>query len=115
MIGKTLMNTLPDTEINEPPGVGMPGAGRTEKHKGVLKWTSGAMLAIAVGLSVFLWPTRSRARTGAPTVELPVVAAAKVERQEIARELVFYSELRPYQEVDLHAKVAGYVDAIEVD
>jgi RND family efflux transporter MFP subunit len=43
------------------------------------------------------------------------VAAATVERGELSRELVFDSELRPYQEIDLHAKVAGYLQNIGVD
>jgi RND family efflux transporter MFP subunit len=33
----------------------------------------------------------------------------------MSQELVCNAELRPYQEVDLHAKVAGYLDKINVD
>lgn len=45
----------------------------------------------------------------------PVVGCVKLHRESIARELTFDSELRPFQEVDLHAKVAGYVENIRVD
>lgn len=44
-----------------------------------------------------------------------VVAAAKVTRGEIHREVAFDAELRPYQEVELHARVTGYLDALKVD
>ena len=43
------------------------------------------------------------------------IGAVKVLREPIALEKVYDSELRPYQEVDLHAKVAGYVESINVD
>jgi RND family efflux transporter MFP subunit len=43
------------------------------------------------------------------------VAVARVTREDLARELVCEAELRPYQEIDLHAKVAGYLQKINVD
>ena len=45
----------------------------------------------------------------------PAVAVAKVTRETLARELVLAAEFRPYQEVDLHSKVAGYLKQITVD
>jgi multidrug efflux pump subunit AcrA (membrane-fusion protein) len=45
----------------------------------------------------------------------PAVAVAKVTRETLARELVLAAEFRPYQEVDLHSKVAGYLKQISVD
>ena len=47
--------------------------------------------------------------------ESPLVAVAKVTREDLANELVFYAEFRPYQEIDIHSKVAGYVKTIHVD
>jgi RND family efflux transporter MFP subunit len=47
--------------------------------------------------------------------ELPAVAVAKVGAETLARELVLTGEFRPYQSIELHAKVAGYLKAIEVD
>lgn len=44
-----------------------------------------------------------------------VVAAVKVVRGEIHREVSFDAELRPYQEVELHARVTGYLDAMKVE
>jgi RND family efflux transporter MFP subunit len=45
----------------------------------------------------------------------PVVAAAKVERGELSQQVSFDAELRPYQEVELHARISGYLDSIKVD
>ena len=43
------------------------------------------------------------------------VAVAPVERQDLSRTVEVAAEFRPYQEIALHAKVAGYVKAIYVD
>ncbi len=43
------------------------------------------------------------------------VAAVAATRQDLARELTLQAELRPRQEIDLHAKVAGYLHRIDVD
>jgi RND family efflux transporter MFP subunit len=43
------------------------------------------------------------------------VAAERVKREDLGRSLELAAEFRPYQEVDLHAKVAGYLKAIYVD
>ncbi len=45
----------------------------------------------------------------------PVVGAAAVTRQDLAKELSVQAEFRPYQEIELHAKVAGYLQQIRVD
>ena len=44
-----------------------------------------------------------------------VVAVAKAKHEDLSRQLVLTAEFRPYQEIDLHAKVAGYVKKIYVD
>jgi hypothetical protein len=49
------------------------------------------------------------------THDVPVVAAARVERGDIFREASFDAELRPYHEVALHARVTRYLDAMKVD
>jgi RND family efflux transporter MFP subunit len=43
------------------------------------------------------------------------VAVAKVTTQDLSRNLVLTAEFRPYQEVDVMAKVAGYIKEINVD
>jgi RND family efflux transporter MFP subunit len=43
------------------------------------------------------------------------VAVTPVTRGNLAQELVCDAELRPYEEIDLHAKVAGFLQNINVD
>jgi multidrug efflux pump subunit AcrA (membrane-fusion protein) len=43
------------------------------------------------------------------------VAVDRVRRQDLGRHLELAAEFRPYQEIDLHAKVAGYLKAMHVD
>ena len=44
-----------------------------------------------------------------------VVAVAKAKHEDLSRHLVLTAEFRPYQEIDVHAKVSGYVKKIYVD
>ncbi len=48
-----------------------------------------------------------------PTV--PVVAVAKAVTQDMSHALVLTAEFRPFQEIDVMSKVAGYVKTISVD
>ena len=43
------------------------------------------------------------------------VSVDRVARQDLNRSLELAAEFRPFQEIDLHAKVAGYLKAIHVD
>ena len=45
----------------------------------------------------------------------PTVAVARVARGDLTQTLSLAAEFRPYQEIDVHAKVAGYVKSIGVD
>jgi RND family efflux transporter MFP subunit len=72
------------------------------------------VIAVAGGAAAAC--SRASARTtDRPQAEIPTVAAAKVVRGDIAQVLTVTAEFRPYQEVELHAKVAGYVKSINVD
>src|SRR5947209_2995782 len=58
--------------------------------------------------------------TRAPKVEaqaqdIPTVAVAKVAREELSNNLTLTAEFRPFQEIDVMAKVSGYVKEIKVD
>ncbi len=53
------------------------------------------------------------ARSGPPRAQ--IVAVVKTEPESLARRTVLSAEFRPYQEVEIHAKVAGYVKRIYVD
>lgn len=47
--------------------------------------------------------------------DTPAVAVAKATVEEMSRQVVLTAEFKPFQEVDLMAKVAGYVKSIHVD
>lgn len=51
----------------------------------------------------------------AATVSRRTVAVDRVARQDLGRTLELPAEFRPYEQVELHAKVAGYVKAMYVD
>ena len=40
------------------------------------------------------------------------VAAVRAEQRDLTRDMEMAAEFRPYQEVDIHAKVAGYLKSI---
>ncbi len=73
------------------------------------------ILGVAAGVGwLWLTPASEQVQKTA-AAELPVVAVAKAERRDLARELTLTGELTPYQEVEVMAKVAGYVQRIYVD
>ena len=45
----------------------------------------------------------------------PTVAVARITRGDIAQSLTIAAEFRPFQEIEVHAKVAGYLKSIGVD
>ena len=45
----------------------------------------------------------------------PIVPVVKAARADLASQLVLTAEFEPYQQVDVMAKVAGYVRSIKVD
>jgi RND family efflux transporter MFP subunit len=50
-----------------------------------------------------------------PSADVLTVAAARVVSGDVAQVLTVTAEFRPFQEIELHAKVAGYVKSIGVD
>jgi RND family efflux transporter MFP subunit len=73
----------------------------------------GGMIVLGI-LVIRPWHGRARA-VAADATGTPVVAVARVEREDLFREITFPAEFRPYAEVDLHAKVSGYVKEMRVD
>lgn len=47
--------------------------------------------------------------------DVPTVAVVPVVKGEIYREVAFDAEMRPYKEIELHARATGYLDKILVD
>ena len=68
-----------------------------------------AIAALTVGAC-----SRSRAEERASN-EPPTVAVARVTHGDIAQVLTVAADFRPFQEIEVFAKVAGYLKAIHVD
>src|SRR3984957_13035898 len=66
-----------------------------------------------LGIALILWGSRSHANIAEATPA--TVAAAKVSREDLFNEVTISAEFRPYVEVELHAKVSGYLDKMTVD
>ena len=69
------------------------------------------LLLIVVGMVLWL----SGLHTSRSNDNAKFVATAKVTRGDLARFVTISGELKPYQEIDLHAKVAGYLKFLTVD
>jgi multidrug efflux pump subunit AcrA (membrane-fusion protein) len=74
---------------------------------------------LLAGLGLLLLSSCGRnqdAQAGAAAAsEIPTVAVAKVATADLSRDLILTAEFKPYQEVDVMAKVSGYVKEIRVD
>src|SRR5579871_3144182 len=73
----------------------------------------GAALA-GLGISSCSRTAKVQARDTAPS-EIPTVAVARVATDTLSRGLVLTAEFKPFQEIDVMAKVAGYISKINVD
>ena len=82
-------------------------------------WIIGAALAGAALLGWFLFG-RTRTEADAPNHPVQVngdtpAAVARVERHNLGNTLTIAGEFKAFQDVDVHAKVAGYIRKIYVD
>ena len=78
------------------------------------RWLTLIVVVLAVILTARAWHGRA-ARAAAANRGLPSVAVARVEREDLFREITIPAEFRPYAEVELHAMVSGYVKEMRVD
>ncbi|MDB6046436.1 MAG: Efflux transporter, family, subunit [Gammaproteobacteria bacterium] len=104
------MNT--NAPANDPPQ-----AARRSILRGRPGWGFPVVLAgIVVGGIILArsWHKPAKASTDNVTA-IPVVAVSKVDREDLYREITIPAEFRAYNEVDVHAKVSGYVQRMNVD
>jgi RND family efflux transporter MFP subunit len=86
----------------------------------VKKWIIAGIVLAAFCLLVWFWLGRSSSEADAPgnaggdSSAVPA-AVARVERRTILNTLTISGEFKPFQDVDVHAKVAGYIKKIYVD
>lgn len=75
-----------------------------------------AVVLAAVIVLAILFSRHDRAEPSDVSAEaLPTARVAPVARESIARSLTLAGEFQPYQVVDVHAKVSGYIRHIYVD
>jgi RND family efflux transporter MFP subunit len=77
-----------------------------------------AVGALVVAVSIPVWratTSHAKLQTSPAAANLAVVPAARVDRQDLFNEVTIPAEFRAYAEVDLHAKVSGYVQQMKVD
>lgn len=84
------------------------------------RWLFVVIAFLAVALVAWRWIARTPAQAedekgaGAEAGAIPV-AVARVERNDLVNTLTIAGEFKPFQDVDVHAKVAGYIRRIHVD
>lgn len=93
--------------------VPQPGPGRRLKTIQFLGAALAMTAAAGCGGSGMAEPAR-KAPADTPAAAT-VVGVTKPKYEALSKEIVLSGEFRPYQVVDLHAKVAGYVKTITVD
>jgi RND family efflux transporter MFP subunit len=77
------------------------------------RWGLAALAAlVALVIGARTWQART---VGAAAAAAPTVAVARVARAPLFKAINIAAEFRPYAEVDVHAKVSGYVKEMKVD
>jgi RND family efflux transporter MFP subunit len=76
--------------------------------------------AAIVSLMVMAVTITSCARSGSAEIsqtvaDLPTVAVVKAERANLSSDMILTAEFEPFQEIDVMAKVSGYIREINVD
>jgi len=84
------------------------------------KWIVAGVVLIAGVLAAWRWSGRGRTEADDGSQEQAGAAAApaavaRVERHNVGNMLTIAGEFKPFQDVDVHAKVAGYIRTINVD
>jgi RND family efflux transporter MFP subunit len=73
------------------------------------------LTAAAAGLMASSCSKTAKVQASAVAPEAPTVAVARVTSENLSRGLVLTAEFKPFQEIDVMAKVAGYINRINVD
>ena len=87
------------------------------------RWMIAVGVVVAAGLLAWIWMGRGsngddaggRGAASADSAADATAAVAAVERHNVGSTLTIAGEFKPFQDVDVHAKVAGYIRQIYVD
>lgn len=77
--------------------------------------TCGALLTVATVLISAACSGSAHPQAVDAASAAPAVAVAKAQKEDLSRGMVLTAEFKPFQEIDLMSKVAGYVKKINVD
>ena len=84
-----------------------------------VRWKHALVIAGGTVLGIAALTIHSRVRARVPAAQSPSeavpAAVALVQRHRVSNSLSVAGEFIPYQEVEIHAKVAGYIRTINVD
>lgn len=86
----------------------------TNQMKKNIKYLTAALLLAAAGLIAWRFLGAGAGAAVQEDEAIPVSAAATA-RGRLAKTIRLTAEFRPYQEIDVHAKVAGFIQSIPVD
>jgi RND family efflux transporter MFP subunit len=75
----------------------------------------GIAVAAAVPLAASTACSKSQAAAAASGEPRTTVAVVRAERRDLAETLTIAADFRPFQQIDVHAKVAGFLKTIYVD
>jgi RND family efflux transporter MFP subunit len=100
-----------EPEIESPPA--SPPETAPPRRSGWIWAVAGAVLI--AGVIIFFPRPRAEATSGEAATAAPSAPVGKVERLDLSRTVVIPAEFRPYVAVELHAKVSGYLDQMNVD
>jgi multidrug efflux pump subunit AcrA (membrane-fusion protein) len=83
-------------------------------------WILSAGALLAAGLLAWIWLGRDSTETAGihrvdANADIPPAAVVRAERHNVGSTLAIAGEFKPFQDVDVHAKVAGYIRQIYVD
>jgi RND family efflux transporter MFP subunit len=81
------------------------------------RWRLYGAAALVVGLVAVTWLVHRWHSTTSPNSasQAPTVAVVAVHREDLYHAITIPAEFRPYVEVQLHAKVSGYLQQMNVD
>jgi RND family efflux transporter MFP subunit len=79
------------------------------------RWGLVALAAALLAAWLLARAWQGRATRAAAAHAAPAVAVVRVDREDLFRQISVPAEFRPYTEVELHAKVTGYVKTMKVD
>jgi RND family efflux transporter MFP subunit len=110
--------TAPEPRSEEESPVGVGNGQPPFSSRRPLVYRVSALAVVAV-VSILLWrvfASRGQSRSVPGSADHPPeVSVARVTRGTLLNAVPIPAEFRPYQEVELHAKVSGYVSEMKVD